>query len=170
MQMFVVWPSFINTWWAIIVPASHQLNKQSAYSSCGHFSWVYLRYITVPPLAWHHLTHGRWLEAVKLPQKQSTLFPPRPCLSHHYCALQSISVTPVLGIGVKTFNIKMMILFDTCVTEAWRWSLLNIVYNVHPNLKAVCSTGHIGAYGILLDLGHFPYQSAHWKIIFDMCS
>ncbi len=71
-----------------------------------------------------------------------------------------------LGIGVKTSNIKMMILFDTCFSEAWRWSILNIVwltasstghfcnednlYKVHPNLKAVCSTGHIGANRILL--------------------
>ncbi len=43
-----------------------------------------------------------------------------------------------------------MIFFDTCFTEAWQWSILNIVYNVHPNLKAVCSTGHIGANRILL--------------------
>ncbi len=57
-----------------------------------------------------------------------------------------------LGIGVKTSNIKMMIFFDTCFTEAWRWSILNIVYKVHPNLKAVCSTGHIGADRILFML------------------
>ena len=29
-------------------------------------------------------------------------------------------------------------------------SILNIVYKVHPTLKAVCSTGHIGANRILL--------------------
>ncbi len=55
-----------------------------------------------------------------------------------------------LGIGVKISNIKMMILFDTWFTKAWWWSILNIVYKVHPNLKAVCSTGHIGANRILL--------------------
>ena len=55
-----------------------------------------------------------------------------------------------LGIGVKTSNIKMMIVFNTCFTEAWRWSNLNIHYKVHPNLMAICSTGHKGADGILL--------------------
>ncbi len=47
-----------------------------------------------------------------------------------------------------------MILFDTCFTEAWRWPILHIVYKVHPNLKAVCSTGHIGANRILLTKTH----------------
>ncbi len=61
-----------------------------------------------------------------------------------------------LEIGVKTSNIKMMILFDTCFAGAWQWSILNIVYKVHPNLKAVCSTGHIGANRLLL----YPQEGA----------
>ena len=45
----------------------------------------------------------------------------------------------------------MMILLNTCFTEARRW-LLNIDYRVNPNLMAKHSTGHIGAIEILLCL------------------
>ena len=55
-----------------------------------------------------------------------------------------------LEIGMKTSNIRMMILFNACFTGAWRWLTLNIGERVHPNLMAIHSTGHIGAIGILL--------------------
>ncbi len=47
-----------------------------------------------------------------------------------------------------------LILFNTCFTEAWWWSILNIDYKVHPNLMAICSTGHIEAIGILLHINN----------------
>ncbi len=71
-----------------------------------------------------------------------------------------------LGIGVKTSNIKMMIFFDTCFTVAWQWSILDIVCKVHPNLKAVCSTGHIGANRILCWL-HLLGRLAAWSVALD---
>ncbi len=89
------------------------------------------------------------------------MIPTRWCLWRSLFFWPSLSSqSPLwLGIGVKTSNIKMMIFFDTCFTEPWQWSILNIVYKVHPNLKAVCSTGHIGANRILLDLCWAPRGS-----------
>ncbi len=48
---------------------------------------------------------------------------------------------------------KSILLAPICPVEHIAFklvSILYIVYKVHPNLKAVCSTGHIGANRILL--------------------
>ena len=93
----------------------------------------------------------------------------------------TISATPVIRNRREDLLYKDddPLVWSTCITEAWRWLILNNHERVHPNLMAIHSTGHRGAIGILLQYSHkcprsfklwAPYQLKqshilHWVII-----